>query len=284
MTQPRHVAVIDIGKTNAKLALVDLTTLAEIAVVTRSNTVRPGPPWPHFDVEGHWNFLLDALGQFHSTHGVDAISVTTHGACVALLAADGSLAAPILDYEHRFSAEIVAAYDAMRPPFSQTGSPRFAGGLNIGAQLHWQFLTDPTLRERTARIVTYPQYWGHRPTGNTASDVASIGCHTDLWLPDDLCFKANWRPAPALVPHFFLDQARRLPPRFRQILRRLGQSGALMHRSGVSMWAKPEDHSSRRVVWSLLRPYLVLAGPTIGGLLIGILSHWHQIVQMHSSP
>ena len=80
MTQPRHIAVIDIGKTNAKLALVDLTTLAEIAVVTRSNTVRPGPPWPHFDVEGHWNFLLDALGQFHSTHGVDAISVTTHGA------------------------------------------------------------------------------------------------------------------------------------------------------------------------------------------------------------
>ena len=48
-----HVAVIDIGKTNAKLALVDGNTLAEIAVVTRPNKVLPGPPWPHFDLEGH---------------------------------------------------------------------------------------------------------------------------------------------------------------------------------------------------------------------------------------
>ena len=48
----RHVAVIDIGKTNAKLALVDLETLSEIAVVTRPNEILPGPPWPHFDTEG----------------------------------------------------------------------------------------------------------------------------------------------------------------------------------------------------------------------------------------
>jgi len=39
-----HVAVIDIGKTNAKLALVDLNKLKELAVVTRPNTVLPGPP------------------------------------------------------------------------------------------------------------------------------------------------------------------------------------------------------------------------------------------------
>ena len=47
MTTPRHIAVIDIGKTNAKLALVDLSTLTEMAVVTRPNIVQPGPPYPH---------------------------------------------------------------------------------------------------------------------------------------------------------------------------------------------------------------------------------------------
>ena len=35
----KHVAVIDIGKTNAKLALVEDGSLQEIAVVTRPNTV-----------------------------------------------------------------------------------------------------------------------------------------------------------------------------------------------------------------------------------------------------
>lgn len=183
MSAPRHIAVIDIGKTNAKLALVDRETLTEIAVVTRPNTVRPGPPWPHFDVEGHWDFLLDALGQFHAAHGVDAISVTTHGACCALLDAHGELAAPILDYEHSIPDDIAAEYDALRPPFAETGSPRLAGGLNIGAQLHWQFALQPDLRERVAHIVTYPQYWGHRLTGIAATDVTSLGCHTDLWLP-----------------------------------------------------------------------------------------------------
>ena len=183
MTNPRHIAVIDIGKTNAKLALVDLETLTEIDVVTRSNTVLPGPPWPHFDVEGHWGFLLDALARFHTVHGVDAISVTTHGACCALLNTAGELAAPILDYEHPIPANIAAEYDTLRPPFSETGSPRLSGGLSIGAQLHWQFSVQPDLRDRVATIVTYPQYWGHRLTGIAASDLTSLGCHTDLWAP-----------------------------------------------------------------------------------------------------
>ena len=74
-------------------------------------------------------------------------------------------------------------YATLKPDFTGTGSPTLAGGLNIGAQLHWQFSRDPTLRDLTAQIVTYPQYWGHRLTGVAANDVTSIGCHTDLWLP-----------------------------------------------------------------------------------------------------
>ena len=183
MTTPRHIAVIDIGKTNAKLALVDLSTLTEMAVVTRPNIVQPGPPYPHYDVDGHWAFLLDALATFHRDHGVDAISITTHGACAALLNATGALATPILDYEHTYPAEIVEAFDAIKPDFAETGSPKLAGGLNIGAQLHWLFTTDPTLKGRTAQIVTYPQYWGYRLTGVAATDITSIGCHTDLWNP-----------------------------------------------------------------------------------------------------
>jgi sugar (pentulose or hexulose) kinase len=183
MKSPRHVAVIDIGKTNAKLALVDLETLAEIAVVTRPNIVIDTPPWPHFDTEGHWAFILENLRGFHREHRIDAISVTTHGASIVLLDDNGNLAAPILDYEHPIPKEVEAQYDAIRPPFALTGSPRLAGGLNVGAQLHWQFLTDPELLERTAHVIGYPQYWAQRLTGEVANDVTSIGCHTDLWLP-----------------------------------------------------------------------------------------------------
>lgn len=185
-----HVAVIDIGKTNAKLALVDRDTLAERAVVTRPNRVIPGPPYPHFDLGGHWAFLLQHLAAFHAAWGVDAISVTTHGAAAVLLAADGSLACPMLDYEHTGPDDLAAAYDALRPPFAETGSARLPMGLNLGAQLHWLLETQPGLRERLAHVVTYPQYWGYRLTGHLATDVTSLGCHTDLWNPWEGRFSA----------------------------------------------------------------------------------------------
>ncbi len=179
----RHIAVIDIGKTNAKLALVDLAARSEIAVLTRANAVIDAPPYPHFDTDGIWEFVLDGLAQMHATHGIDGISVTTHGACAALLAADGTLATPVLDYEHSGPDAVRAEYDALRPPFAQTGSPALPHGLNLGAQLHWLLARDATLSKRVAHIVTWPQYWGFRLTGAVACDLSSLGSHTDLWNP-----------------------------------------------------------------------------------------------------
>ena len=185
-----HVAVIDIGKTNAKLALVDLADLSEIAVVTQRNVALEGPPYPHFDVERHWTFLLNHLAEFQANHGIDAISVTTHGAAVALLDADGGLAAPIIDYEYTGPEALAPTYDVMRPAFSETGSPRLTMGLNVGAQLHYQFEIVPGLRQKMQTIVTYPQYWGFRLTGVAATDVTSLGTHTDLWNPYEKQFSS----------------------------------------------------------------------------------------------
>lgn len=188
----KHIAVIDLGKTNAKLALVDLATRSEIAVLTTPNRVLSGPPYPHFDTEGIWEFLTSALARFQSEHGIDGISITTHGACAALLAADGRLAAPVLDYEHPGPDSTRAAYDLIRPPFAQTGSAALPMGLNLGAQLYWQLQKDPGLCDCIAQIVTWPQYWGHRLTGQTACDLCSLGCHTDLWNP----FMGEWSGLP----------------------------------------------------------------------------------------
>jgi sugar (pentulose or hexulose) kinase len=122
------------------------------------------------------------LRDFHREHGVDGVSVTTHGAAATLIGHDG-LALPMLDYEHTGPDDLSASYDVLRPDFALTGAPRLAMGLNLGAQLHWQIATDPTLRAKVKHLVTYPQYWGYRLTGNLACDVCSLGCHSDLWYP-----------------------------------------------------------------------------------------------------
>jgi sugar (pentulose or hexulose) kinase len=180
---PRHIAVLDVGKTNMKLVLTDAATLREIRVLSRPNTVQPGPPYPHYDIEGIWAFLLDGLRDFQTTEGVDTITCSAHGASGVLLAADGGLAAPVLDYEHDGPDALAAEYNALRPEFDETGSPRLPRGLNLGAQLHWQLARDPGLPARVERLVTYPQYWTGRLSGVFATEVSSLGAHTDLWNP-----------------------------------------------------------------------------------------------------
>ncbi len=46
-----------------------------------------------------------------------------------------------------------------------------------------QFSVDAGLHQRTKMILTYPQYWSYRLTGIAATDISSLGCHTDLWNP-----------------------------------------------------------------------------------------------------
>ena len=179
----RFVAVIDIGKTNAKVALVDLETSSEIAVFKTPNHVTAGPPYPHFEVEVIWDFILSGLKCLAAKYSIDAISVTTHGATAALVDARGNLVLPVLDYEFTGLDEKRTAYEAVRPQFDETGSPSLPIGLNLGAQIFWQAQTYPSEFAICAAILTYPQYWSYRLSGVMASETTSLGCHTDLWNP-----------------------------------------------------------------------------------------------------
>jgi len=183
MSSYRRIAVLDIGKTNAKVVVLDAETGAEIAAAKMANTVLKDGIYPHYDVEALWSFMLDAFRRFAREPGFEAISITTHGASAALLAADATLAMPVIDYEHEYPQAIRDAYTALRPPFSETYSPRQTMGLNIGAQLHYQKTAFPDDFAKVAAIVTYPQYWAARLTGVAANEATSLGCHTDLWNP-----------------------------------------------------------------------------------------------------
>jgi len=179
----RHIAVLDIGKTNAKVVVLDAATGSEIAARRTANTVLKDGPYPHYDVDALWHFALDALASLAVTPGFDAISITTHGASAALLAEDGSFALPVIDYEHEYPEDVRADYDRLRPLFDETFSPRLSGGLNVGAQLHYQKSRFAEGFAKTRTILTYPQYWAFRLTGVAANEVTSLGCHTDLWRP-----------------------------------------------------------------------------------------------------
>jgi len=139
----RIVGVIDIGKSNAKFAVVDLDAHAEIDVRKTPNNVLSVAPYPHFDVAGLWSFILESIAELNRVHPLDALSVTTHGASAALIGVAGELSLPVLDYEYGGPDALKRDYDGIRPDFSETFTPRLPAGLNLGAQLLWQARSYP---------------------------------------------------------------------------------------------------------------------------------------------
>jgi sugar (pentulose or hexulose) kinase len=202
MAKPvRNVAVIDIGKTNAKLALVSAEDGAELALKTAANPPRSDGPYQHFDVPKLWDFICGALAEIRRESPIDAVSITAHGSGGALITGDpdgDGLALPILDYEDPGPDELAADYDAIRPPFAETLSPRLPAGLNLGAQIFWQERRFPKEFGTARHYVNYPQYWGWRLTGVAATEMTSMGAHTDLWAPmqgtwSSLAKRAGWQ-------------------------------------------------------------------------------------------
>lgn len=173
--------VLDIGKTNVKLVLVDVDG-AVLAERRSPNTILNAGPYPHHDTDRIWNWLLDGMGQLSSVARIGAIVSVTHGATAALVDDDG-LVLPVLDYEFELPVEEGERYADQRPPYSTTYSPRLPAGLNLGRQLAWQARSFPYQFRRARHILMYPQYWAWRLCGVAASEVTSLGCHTDLWRP-----------------------------------------------------------------------------------------------------
>lgn len=215
-----QIAVIDIGKTNAKLVLIDGETGQTVMSRSMANTVLSGPLYPHYNTDALWEFILAGLAEFATAHHVDGISITTHGATAAIMAG-ADLAMPVLDYEHSGPDNLGADYAAARPGFGQTYSPRLPMGLNLGAQLFWQARNFPGAFARATTILMYPQYWAFRLSGELASEVTSLGTHTDLWNVregrySDLVAQQGWsdlfppvQPAASVLGTIFPDIAAR---------------------------------------------------------------------------
>ena len=241
----RHVAIIDVGKTNAKVSLVVGGRTPRCWHSARhANATKTDGPYPHLDATRHLGFSLRRArvaepggrdrrdrdhrarlgrrihrGRIRRTTGSQCPSSTT------------SIPAP---------DEFAAEYDAARPPFSETLSPRLPGGLNLGAQFFWQERRFPEAFAAATAYVNYPQYWAWRLSGVAATEMCSMGAHSDMWNPRKLRWssmveKLGWakklaplRPAfdrlgpirPALAKQLGLDRDDRDPvrhPRFQRL-------------------------------------------------------------------
>lgn len=220
----RASVVLDVGKTLCKLSLwsPDGRLLAHL---DRPNTRSNAGPFACLDAAGIEEFLLDTLQRFARLGDVGAIIPVGHGAAAAIIDERG-IVAPPLDYEHPIPRSLREAYDAERDPFVQTGSPALPDGLNLGAQLYYLESIRREWFSTGATLLPWAQYWAWILCGVAASEITSLGCHTDLWRPlqqspSELSMRHGWsrlmaplRPAGAVLGKLQPEWVRRtrLPP------------------------------------------------------------------------
>jgi L-fuculokinase len=201
MDDSSNTLVLDVGKSNAKLVLIDGHGDVVRSAAVANESV-------HDAAHGHAALGVGRLQDWLTT-GVPEllrgavparISVTTHGAAFCALGDDG-LVLPPIDYEWDGYGDVTAAFEASLANFAHHGTPRLGSGLNGGRQIDFVHRRWPELAERIRYWVPYPQYWSWWLSGQACTEASSLGCHTGLWSPAEARY-SDWAIARGIARRF----------------------------------------------------------------------------------
>lgn len=204
MTSSKAVAVFDLGKTNSKLFVFG----ADGSILSETRTK---PSWIEhesmrvLDDEALFGWMTAALSTAVAEHSVGHVMFSGHGCTFALVERD-QLVHPILDYEQEPPQLLADRIDMLVPAFDETYSPRLPLGFNYGRHMLWLEAIKPEVFNRADAILPYPQFWSWKFSGQKASEVSYIGCHSHLWAPlrgdfSSLVDHQEWREKmPAFEP------------------------------------------------------------------------------------
>lgn len=195
---PRGIAVVDAGKTNTKVILfgADGKPVAERKVPSQN---REGPPYRAIDPAPVRELCQKALPELDAILPIDVIVPCAHGAALACLAGDGTLALPIMDYTSEPPPEIIASYRRIEPPFSEVFGPLRPMALTHGLQLYWQQQSFAHNFEHIKTIVPWIQYVGFCLSGKLVTEISGMACQSHLMNIRDggyssLVKRMGWQP------------------------------------------------------------------------------------------
>jgi len=183
------IVVFDVGKTNAKIALVDPALGQEVWSARRANDVVQGAACRELDIAGIEAWLIESLRAVPERERISVIVPIAHGAAAVLVDRAGEVVVAA-DYEDPCFEEVSEEYLPLRDNYSLTFSPSLPLGLNLGRQLFYLQTRRPELFQRASHVLMYPQYWSWRLSGAMSVEVTSLGTHTDLWRPHEQSYSS----------------------------------------------------------------------------------------------
>ncbi|MGE9291100.1 MAG: FGGY-family carbohydrate kinase, partial [Puniceicoccales bacterium] len=181
------VAVLDVGKTNKKVALYDENLRPVDLKKISLDAKESGDGVEYEQTVELFRWTCEVLAEFGRRYDIRAIGITTHGATLAVLDGQGELAHPVISYLSPAGDRIEEEFnEKFGPPeriHAETCTPPF-GFANAAKQLYFLQKFFPEDWSKAERILFYPQYLGYLFTGELAAEPTFLGCHTYLWNPE----------------------------------------------------------------------------------------------------
>ncbi len=179
-----HLAVLDIGKTNKKVLIYDQklqmvdSTYKNFAQIDQGN-------FKSDDVEGIYEWFLDALKNFSQTYTIKGISISAHGATFVAVDQKGNLTIPEICYTtdpgEDFHREFYQNFGEADQLQLETATPNFMALLNVGKGIYYAKKNYPEQFEKTRYFLNLPQYFSFKLTGIASAEPTYVGCHSYLW-------------------------------------------------------------------------------------------------------
>ncbi|SHN29011.1 FGGY-family carbohydrate kinase [Chitinophaga sp. CF418] len=182
----RCIAILDIGKTNKKIFLIDehYRIVWERGASFDETVDEDGDACENIELLTSW--VKNSLRELLQLPGytVAAFNFSTYGASLVYLDEQGQVLAPLYNYLKPYPAGMEEALHkasgGSEKLCEETASPAL-GSLNAGLQFYRLKQLQPALFNRVKYALHLPQYISFLVTGQLLSDITSIGCHTMLW-------------------------------------------------------------------------------------------------------
>jgi L-fuculokinase len=180
------IAIFDIGKTNKKLFLFDeaYNIVLEKSVKLNEITDEDGDRCEDVNALTQWIQNCFYEIQLNNGYEIKAVNFSSYGASFVHLGKKGQPVAPLYNYLKEFPESLKKQfYDDYggEITFSMFTASPVLGNLNSGMQLYWLKYDRPTRYDEIELSLHLPQYVSYLFNKQPASDLTSIGCHTNLW-------------------------------------------------------------------------------------------------------
>jgi sugar (pentulose or hexulose) kinase len=178
--------IFDVGKTNKKVLLFDeqYKLLHEESVQLDETTDEDGFPCEDVQALTHW--MLQKFSEILLRRDIDvkAVNFSAYGASFVHLDEKLNAASPLYNYlkpfPDNFKRQFYNTYGGEDLIARETASPAL-GSLNSGMQLYRLKYEKPEVYKKIKYSLHLPQYLSFVLCKTAATDISSVGCHTNLW-------------------------------------------------------------------------------------------------------